>query len=232
MGYLNNTAVTVDAVLTKKGRQLISEGGNLNVSYFTLSDTGVDYTLWNADHASGSAYYGEAIENLPQVEALPNSQYALRNKLVSLDRSTVAMPAMELEPEGPITFNTLSPKTITGQMLSYTSAAGVGNGNTEGVHILIPDINIVNTRAGNAIDITGNALSFITEADIATTKVYEVMGPGPYSFDLMPAGNLDTNQSIFITVIHITTGTYATLNVTVNANLQPETRTLRTQGQG
>jgi hypothetical protein len=233
MGYLNNTSVVVDAVLTKKGRQIISEGGSLNVGYFTLSDTGVDYTLWNADHSSGSAYYGEAIENLTQLEALTNSQYALRNKLVSLSRDTIAMPAMELEPVGPITFNTLSPKTINGQMLSYTSAAGTAGGSMEGVHILIPDVNIVNTRSGNAIDITGNALSFITEADIPTARLYEVMGPGPtYTFDLIPAGNLDSNQSIFVTVIHITTGTYATLNVTVNANLQPETRTLRTQGQG
>tara|TARA_R100000008_G_scaffold58659_2_gene36473 strand:+ start:10724 stop:11425 length:702 start_codon:yes stop_codon:yes gene_type:complete len=233
MGYLNNTTVTVDAVLTKKGRQIISEGGNLNVSYFTLSDTGVDYTLWNPDHASGSAYYGEAIENLPQLEALPNGQYALRNKLVSLSRDTVAMPAMELEPSGPITFNTLSPKTITGTMLGYSSAAGGGGASSEGVHILIPDVNILNTTSGNAIDITGNALSFITDADIPTARLYEVMGPGPnYSFDLTPAGNLDTNQSMFVTVIHITTGTYTTLNVTVNANLQPETRTLQTQGQG
>ena len=34
-----------------------------------MSDTGVDYTLWNPDHPSGSAFYGEAIENLPMLEA-------------------------------------------------------------------------------------------------------------------------------------------------------------------
>ena len=97
MGYLDSTAVTVDAVLTKKGRQIIAQGGSLDIQTFTLSDTGVDYTLWNADHASGSAFYGEAIENLPQVEALTNSQYATRNKLVSLARDTVAMPALEVD---------------------------------------------------------------------------------------------------------------------------------------
>ena len=233
MGYLNNTAVTVDAVLTKKGRELLSNGSSLNVAYFTLSDTGVDYTLWNADHASGSAFYGEAIENLPQVEALPNSQYAFRNKLVSLSRDTVAMPAMELTPSENVTFNTLSPKTITGQMLGYSSAAGVGTGNGEGVHILIHDTNIVSTTAGTKIDITGNAQTFITEADVAQSAVYEVIAPGPtYAFDLMPAGNLDTDQSTNITIFHINTGTHANLQVTVKANLQPQTRTLQTQGQG
>ena len=232
MGYLNNTAITVDAVLTKEGRKRISEGGSLNVSYFTLSDTGVDYTLWNADHASGSAFYGDAIENLPQVEALPNSQYAFRNKLVSLSRDTISMPAMELN-ETSVTFNTLSPKTITGQMLGYSSAAGTGGASSEGVHILSPDANVLNIVGGNQIDITGNAMSFIAEADVPQARLYEVMGAGPqYTFNITPAGNLNTAQSVFITIIHITTGTYTTLNVTVNANLQPETRTLTGQGQG
>ena len=102
MGYLDSTTVTVDAVLTKKGRQIISEGGSLDIRYFTLSDTGVDYTLWNADHPSGSAYYGEAIENLPLVEALPNGQYAMRNKLVSLGKNTVQMPSLSVTPANPI----------------------------------------------------------------------------------------------------------------------------------
>jgi hypothetical protein len=64
MGYLDSDTITVDAILTKKGRQIISQGGGLNINTFTLSDTGVDYTLWNADHPSGSAYYGEAIEQI------------------------------------------------------------------------------------------------------------------------------------------------------------------------
>ena len=92
MGYLDSTSITVDAVLTKKGRQLISGGGQLAVNFFSLSDTGVDYNLWNPDHTSGSAYYGEAIENLPQVEALPNSQYALRNKRIYVLGKTSNFP--------------------------------------------------------------------------------------------------------------------------------------------
>ena len=82
MGYLDSTAVTVDAVLTKKGREILAKGGNLEITNFSATDTGVDYRLWNPDHPSGSAFYGEGIENLPQVEALPAAQYQLRNKLV------------------------------------------------------------------------------------------------------------------------------------------------------
>ena len=100
MGYLDGSTITVDAILTKKGRQILSGGGSLNISSFTLSDTGVDYTLWNVDHPSGSAYYGEAIENMPNLEALPNSAYFMRNNLLSWDRGIVAMPYVVLDNMG------------------------------------------------------------------------------------------------------------------------------------
>ena len=79
MGYLDNSSITVDAVLTKKGREILKDGGNLNISSFTLSDTGIDYTLWNPDHPSGSAFYGEALENLPGLESSVHAEYNLRN---------------------------------------------------------------------------------------------------------------------------------------------------------
>ena len=82
MGYLDNSSITVDAVLTKKGREILKNGGDLNITSFTLSDTGVDYSLWNADHPSGSAFYGEAIENLPMLEANVHAEYNLRNRLI------------------------------------------------------------------------------------------------------------------------------------------------------
>ena len=88
MGYLDNSSITVDAVLTKKGRELLNKGGNLNITQFTLSDTGVDYTLWNPNHPSGSAYYGEAIENMPMLEASVHAENNLRNRLISLDCTT------------------------------------------------------------------------------------------------------------------------------------------------
>ena len=94
MGYLDNSSITVDAVLTKKGREILKNGGNLNISSFTVSDTGVDYTLWNPDHPSGSAFYGAAIENLPMLEASVHAEYNLRNRLISLNQNTIAIPAL------------------------------------------------------------------------------------------------------------------------------------------
>ena len=68
MGLLNNSSLTVDAVLTKKGREKLSQN-SFNVTKFALGDDEIDYSLWNTAHPSGSAYYGKVIENMPVNEA-------------------------------------------------------------------------------------------------------------------------------------------------------------------
>ena len=66
MGYLDNTSITVDAILTKRGRELLARGdGSFNITQFALADDEIDYTLFNENHPNGSQYYGEAIENMP-----------------------------------------------------------------------------------------------------------------------------------------------------------------------
>ena len=40
MAYLDNSTVTVDAILTKQGRKLLAQDQPLNISYFTLSQFG------------------------------------------------------------------------------------------------------------------------------------------------------------------------------------------------
>ena len=48
MGYLNNQVVTVDAILTKKGRELMARNdGSFQITQFSLADDEIDYTLSN-----------------------------------------------------------------------------------------------------------------------------------------------------------------------------------------
>ena len=69
MGYLNNVSVTVDDILTKKGRELLARNdGSFAITQFSLADDEIDYTLYNPNHPSGSAFYGEALENMPAIE--------------------------------------------------------------------------------------------------------------------------------------------------------------------
>jgi hypothetical protein len=91
MGYLDNSVVTVDAILTTKGRQLLAQG-NFNITQFALADDEIDYTLYNPNHPSGSAYYGEAIENMPLLEAFPQETQMMKYKLATLPRGTARLP--------------------------------------------------------------------------------------------------------------------------------------------
>ena len=63
MAILNPTVVTVDAILTTKGRELLARNdGSFQITQFSLADDEIDYTLYNPNQPSGSAFYGEAIE--------------------------------------------------------------------------------------------------------------------------------------------------------------------------
>ena len=74
MGFLDNTSITVDAILTKRGREILSQGGDFTVTKFALSDEEIDYTLYDVTHPDGSDSYGSVIENMNLLEAVPNRQ--------------------------------------------------------------------------------------------------------------------------------------------------------------
>lgn len=97
MGFLNNTSVTVDAILTKKGRELLAKNdGSFRITQFSLSDDEIDYTLYNPNHPSGSAYYGEAIEAMPILEAFPDENQIMKYKLLTLPRGTAKLPVLDV----------------------------------------------------------------------------------------------------------------------------------------
>jgi hypothetical protein len=97
MGYLDNSVVTVDAILTKKGRELLARGdGSFRITQFALSDDEIDYTLYNPSHPLGSAYYGQAIENMPLLEAFPDETQIMKYKLTTLPRGTAKLPILEI----------------------------------------------------------------------------------------------------------------------------------------
>jgi len=96
MGYLPNTTLQVEAILTKKGREVLSKGGTLDIVKFALADDEVDYSLWQADHPLGTNYYGAIIEAMPVLEAHPDETQVMRYKLVTLPKTTTKMPLLTL----------------------------------------------------------------------------------------------------------------------------------------
>ena len=130
MGYLDNTSTTVDAILTKKGRELLARGGDeFKITKFALGDDEIDYSLWDVTHPNGTNSYGSAIENLPMLEAFPDENQIMRYKLVTLPKGTSKMPILELPiPSTGLTFTSagqksaISPDTKNGSdaQLGYT----------------------------------------------------------------------------------------------------------------
>jgi len=94
MGYLNNDTITVDAILTKHGRYKLSLGGGLDIQHFALSDDGMDYSLWNSNHPSGSDSYGEALTALPMIEAVPDDVSLMQYKLYHGEKSKQHWPVI------------------------------------------------------------------------------------------------------------------------------------------
>ena len=118
MGYLDNSVITVDAILTKVGRERLAAGdGSFKITKFALSDDEIDYSLYNTNHPSGSAYYGEAIENMPMLEAFVNGSQDVKYKLITLPKGqdvlpqiTIDYPALEVTPGTQGT--SFTPKTV------------------------------------------------------------------------------------------------------------------------
>mgnify|MGYP001162383920 FL=1 len=219
MGYLDNTSITVDAVLTKKGREILKDGGSLNITSFTLSDTGVDYTLWNPDHPSGSAFYGEAIENLPMLEASVHAEYNLRNRLVSLNQNTIAVPALvlgNLDTAGGtvLTFNEGDENsgTINVELVGYSSNQTIGD-NGFPYYFVIQDPSIISTNASLMNGLSGTSRQFLQEQDIPFAQQYGFNGT---SFQITPIQQDIVGKSTNVYVVHVETGAYNSFTVTNN----------------
>ena len=138
MGFLNNTSVTVDAVLTKKGRELLARGQDeFKITKFALADDEIDYSLWDVAHPNGSNYYGAVIENMPLLEAFVDENQVMRYKLVSLPKNTAKLPILEV-PSPTLSFN--------GPGITQTISPNTRNGSDEesGYNFILHDATIAN----------------------------------------------------------------------------------------
>ena len=72
MGFLDNSSITVDAILTTRGSEILSRGGNFDVTKFALSDEEIDYTMYDSTHPDGTYSFDLMIDNTSVLEAIPN----------------------------------------------------------------------------------------------------------------------------------------------------------------
>tara|TARA_R110002073_G_scaffold332935_1_gene519751 strand:- start:2191 stop:2862 length:672 start_codon:yes stop_codon:yes gene_type:complete len=121
MGFLDNSSITVDAILTKRGREILSQGGNFNITKFALSDEEIDYTLYDVTHPDGTDSYGVAIENMSLLEAAPNRR-AFNSFLVNQSLAGVKVNVAQLNYSNvdPFSEIAISPTTVGGTAEDYT----------------------------------------------------------------------------------------------------------------
>ena len=124
----------------------------------------IDYTLYNPNHPSGSAYYGEAIDGMPLLEAFPEESQIMKYKLATLPRGTAKLPVLDVGYTA-ISLQQGAQLAITPQTLNY-----LGNDQTfetAGYSATIADVRLLNTFNGQGI----NTAAAATANESATVTI-------------------------------------------------------------
>jgi hypothetical protein len=217
MGYLNNQVVTVDAILTKKGRELLAKNdGSFRITQFALADDEIDYTLYNPLNTNGSAYYGEAIENMPLLEAFPDESQIMKYKLATLPRGTAVLPVLDLG------FASISLKqgaslSITPQTLNYLGNATAFE--TSGYSATISDVRTMATFNGVGIQSTAATTQNASSTTTLGTNVSSTVIGSQINLRATTTNTLfGSNSSISttLTVVGLDSGARITIPLTIS----------------
>jgi hypothetical protein len=219
MGYLNNSVITVDAILTKKGRELLAKSdGSFRITQFALADDEIDYTLYNPSHPSGSAYYGEAIDNMPLLEAFPDDQQIMKYKLVTLPRGTAKLPVLDLG-YAAITLKQGAQLSITPQTLNYL-------GNTQafetgGYSATIGDVRLLSQYNGVGINTEAATNSNASSTRTLGTNVSKTIIGTQFNLTATSVNTLFGSQDQLkttLTVVGLDSGARLTIPLTITQN--------------
>lgn len=216
MGYLSNTSIVVDAILTDTGRQLLAQNdATFQITQFSLSDDEVDYTLYNPNHPSGSAFYGEAIENMPIIQAFPESSEIMKYKLITLPRGTAKLPVISAG-YSTIVLRQGASLSITPQTLNYLGAtstfeqsgyvATIGDVRTmsafNGVGINTAQATSLNTTATSTSTVGTNVSKTVigTSINLTGTTVNTLFGNQTTLYTTLTITGRDSGARLFIPV--------------------------------
>jgi len=215
MGYLNNQVVTVDAILTTKGRELLAKNdGSFRITQFSLADDEIDYTLYNPTHPSGSSFYGQAIENMPLLEAFPQETQIMKYKLATLPRGTAKLPVLDLG-FAAISLQQGASLSVTPQTLNYLGNATAYE--TSGYSATISDVRLMSTFNGVGINttaaITANSTTTLG-TNVSTTVTGTQINLRATTVNTLFGTN--TQLSATLTIVGLDSGARLTIPITIN----------------
>ena len=219
MGYLNNQVITVDAILTNKGRELLAKNdGSFRITQFALADDEIDYTLYNPTHPSGSTFYGEAIQNMPLLEAFPIETQIMKYKLATLPRGTAKLPVLDLGYSA-ITLQQGAALSVTPQTLNYLGNTQAYE--TSGYSATISDVRLMSTFTGVGINTTAAATAnaAVTSTTTLGTNVSVTVIGSQINLRATTVNTLfgnNTQLSATLTVVGLDSGARLTIPITIN----------------
>lgn len=214
MGYLSNQVVTVDAILTKKGRELLARGdGSFKITQFALADDEIDYSLYNPNNPLGSAYYGSLIEAMPLLEAFPDETQIMKYKLTTLPRGTAKLPVLDLG-YAAIRLKQGASLAITPQTLNYLGSSQTFE--SSGYVATIADARVLNSFNGVGIN-TPDATALNSTTTLGTNVSKTVIGTAINltATTLNTLFGTNTELTTTITVIGRDSGARLTIPVTI-----------------
>ena len=215
MGYLNNSVITVDAILTKKGREALARNdGSFRITQFALADDEIDYTLFNPTHPSGSQFYGEAIDGMPLLEAFPDEAQIMKYKLATLPRGTAKLPILNLGYSA-ITLKQGAQLAITPQTLNYLDNEQTFE--TSGYSATIADVRLLSDYNGLGINTEASTIQN-TQSTLGTNVSKTVIG-SQINLRATTVNTLfgsQTSLTTTLTVVGLDSGARITIPVTIN----------------
>ena len=206
MGYLDNSTITVDAILTKKGRELLARGRDeFKITQFALADDEVDYDLYNSEHPLGTAYYGAAIENMPIVEALPDETQMMKYKLVTLPKGTARIPVVSVGATN-ISLQSNETTVISPATTNFT------NGNSRfGYTAILSDSDVAEIRVTrSATNRAATVAQFIGDSEAAQSVAVSGL-----QFEIAAKPQLAADKTATILIIGNETGGRVSITLTV-----------------
>ena len=208
MGYLDNSSITVDAILTKKGRQLLARGRDeFKITQFALADDEIDYDLWNPDHPLGTAFYGVVIENMPVIEALPDETQMMKYKLVTLPSRSTRIPVISVQNRN-ITLSSGG----TASIRPYTRNFNRGN-QTFGYTAILSDSDAAFLRVTRGTGRRGAGAT--VPAFIGDNEAAQTVTVSGLSFEVIAKAQPVEDKTATITVVGNETGGSVTINLTI-----------------
>ncbi len=227
MGYLDNSSITVDAILTKRGRELLARNdGSFLITQFALGDDEIDYSLFNEDHPNGSQYAAEAIENMPVIEAFPDETNIMRHKLITLPRGTSKLPVVTAN-ISKVTLTIGASTTVSPTTLNFDGANNQKE--TGGYRATIADRRLLSSFFGVGVK---DNVSVVSQPYTSTAISETVTGDSISLTAINSTSLFGTNDKLLttLTVEGVSSGARVTIPVEISKTIIAQTAALGQTG--